>query len=265
MGNPALNDTGKCFNTQVTYVIPVDAENGKFIYMSDRWNGNNLSDSRTIWLPIRMNVDNTISILNETDWTVDRLDQIAPVKVISDMPETVYADGSNLPDVITVEWQGKQMESRVESWSGTDVMGYTTLAATLADCVDAEGNKLQAQVSALVMPENLLYFANPGDSTSEDYTAIMAASAGTLLQDLAVNDGAYSEETGFGFLNDGFTVRDNGSDIYDSLRYANSDTTASLSYQFDLPEGEYEVYIGMYDPSGWYQYSDRPRQHCHQR
>ena len=257
MGNPALNDTGKCFNTQVTYVIPVDAENGKFIYMSDRWNGNNLSDSRTIWLPIRMNVDNTISILNETDWTVDRLDQIAPVKVISDMPETVYADGSNLPDVITVEWQGKQMESRVESWSGTDVMGYTTLAATLADCVDAEGNKLQAQVTALVMPENLLYFANPGDATSEDYTAIMAASADTLRQDPTVNDGAYSEETGFGFLNDGFTVRDNGSDIYDSLRYADSDTTASLSYQFDLPEGEYEVYIGMYDPSGWYQYSDR--------
>lgn len=40
VGNPAKNDTGKCFDTQVTYIIPIDAPAGKFIYMGDRWNGN---------------------------------------------------------------------------------------------------------------------------------------------------------------------------------------------------------------------------------
>lgn len=254
VGNPALNDTGKCFNTQVTYVIPVDAENGKFIYMADRWNGNDLSESRTVWLPIRMNVGNTLSILNETNWTIDRLDQIAPARVISEMPETIYTDGHNLPDVVTVQWQGQEIQSRVESWSGTDVMGYTTLTATLADCVDADGSKVQAQVYALVMPENLVYFANPGDTTSDSYKAIVDASHETLK---SATDGAYSAGNGFGYVGDGYSVRESGSSLYDSLRYANSDTTASLSYQFDLPAGQYEVYIGMYDPSGWYQYSDR--------
>ena len=256
VGNPALNDTGKCFNTQVTYVIPIDAENGKFIYMADRWNGNDLSDSRTVWLPIRMNVDNTLSILNESNWTIERLDQISPTRIVSEMPALVYPDGSNLPDVVTVMWQGHEVTSRVESWSEIGQMGVDTLTAVLTDCVDAEGNPAQAQVAVVVAPENLLYFANPvkGD-VSADYTAVMEASAATLLQDPAVNDGAYSAENGFGYVGEGYNVRENNADIYQSLRYgANKDS--AISYQFDLEaNGEYEVYIGMFDPSGWANYN----------
>ena len=38
MGNPCVGDTSNnTFETQSTCVIPVDAENGKFIYMGDRW------------------------------------------------------------------------------------------------------------------------------------------------------------------------------------------------------------------------------------
>ena len=258
VGNPALDDTGKCFDTQVTYVLPVDAENGKFIYMSDRWNGNDLSESRTVWLPIRMNVDDTLSILNETNWTLDRLDQIAPVKVISEMPDVVYPGGSNLPDVVTVLWQGKEVTTRVEAWSETDTLGVVTLTATLADCVDAEGNKVQAQIETVVAPENLLYFANPvKGEVSDDYTAVMDASAATLLQDPAVNDGAYSAENGFGYVGEGYNVRENNADIYQSLRYGNS-KSAVISYQFDLAAaGDYEVYIGMFDPSGWANYNTK--------
>lgn len=249
VGNPALNDTGKCFNTQVTYVIPVDAENGKFIYMSDRWNGNDLSDSRTIWLPIQMQDDHTLSIRNETNWVVERLDQLAPVIVHTELPAVVYSDGSNLPDVLQVTWQGRTMDTRV-TWTGYDNMGYTTLTATLEAC---DGQ--QKQITALVMPENLLYFANPvNGAVSADYTAIMNASAGTLLQDAAVNDGAYTEENGFGYTGDGYNVRENNADIYQSLRYGNS-KTATLNYRFDLPAGEYEVYVGMYDPAGWSNYN----------
>ena len=69
MGNPAKDDTGKCFDTQVTWVLPVDAETGKFIYMGDRWNGSNLTDSRTIWLPLQVTGDHTLSILNRSHWT----------------------------------------------------------------------------------------------------------------------------------------------------------------------------------------------------
>lgn len=249
VGDPARNDTGKCFNTQVTYIIPVDAENGKFIYMSDRWNGNDLSDSRTIWLPIQMQDDHTMAILNETNWVTGRLDQLAPIVIQSQMPDVVYADGSNLPDVLRVTWQGQTLDTRV-TWSGYDNMGYTTLTATLEDC---DGQ--QKQVTALVMPENLLYFANPvKGAVSADYTAIMQASADTLKQDPAISDGAYSAENGFGYTGNGCAVRESTADIYQSLRYADGKTT-SLNYRFDLPEGTYEVYVGMYDPAGWSNYN----------
>lgn len=105
------------------------------------------------------------------------------------------------------------------------------------------------------MPDDLLYFANPtSGEVSFDYTAIVEASADTIKQDLAVNDGAYSEETGFGYTAEGYNVRENNTDIYQSLRYGNS-KTASINYRFDLPEGEYEVYVGMYDPSSWSNYN----------
>src|SRR5699024_11060268 len=42
---------------------------------------------------------------------------------------------------------------------------------------------------------------------------------------------------------------------YQSLRYG-ADKTSAISYQFDLEaNGEYEVYIGMFDPSGWANYN----------
>ena len=53
-----------------------------------------------------------------------------------------------------------------------------------------------------MVPKNLLYFANPQKESlalSSDYIAIMNASADTLKQDPAMNDGAYSAEAGFGY------------------------------------------------------------------
>ena len=54
--------------------------------MGDRWNGDNLTDSRTVWLPIQMNTDNTVSVLGEQDWTLDRLDQLLPTTVNTELP-----------------------------------------------------------------------------------------------------------------------------------------------------------------------------------
>ncbi|HEX5152470.1 MAG TPA: glycoside hydrolase family 43 protein [Parafilimonas sp.] len=48
------NDADKTFNAQSTYIIPVAAEKGKFVFMADRWNKTNLEYSRYIWLPLTM-------------------------------------------------------------------------------------------------------------------------------------------------------------------------------------------------------------------
>jgi sucrose-6-phosphate hydrolase SacC (GH32 family) len=56
--NPCTgSDADKTFYAQSTYIIPVNAETGKFIFMADRWKKTNLEDSRYIWLPLTMKND----------------------------------------------------------------------------------------------------------------------------------------------------------------------------------------------------------------
>ena len=246
IGNPAKNDTGKMFNTQVTYVLPVDAENGKFIYMADRWNGSNLTDSRTIWLPIQMNTDSTLSVLGEKNWTLDRLDQLLPTTVNTELPKVVWSDGSNLPKTVDVTTQGKDMTSKVE-WDTDSLKNFGTVSitGTLTEC-----NNISISTTATVVPKDLLYFANPTKTpVSSDYTAIVNASAETL-KNSAVNDGAYNAENGFGYTGTAGTLRNTNADIYESMRYAaNKD---SITYQFDNLTGSgYTVYVGMFNPTGW--------------
>ena len=246
IGNPAKNDTGKMFNTQVTYVLPVDAENGKFIYMADRWNGNNLTDSRTIWLPIQMNTDSTLSVLGEKNWTLDRLDQLLPTTVNTELPKVVWSDGSNLPKTVDVTTQGKDVTSKVE-WDTDSLKNFGTVSitGTLTEC-----NNISISTTATVVPKNLLYFANPTKTpVSSDYTAIVNASAETL-KNSAVNDGAYNAENGFGYTGTAGTLRNTNADIYESMRYAaNKD---SITYRFDNLTGSgYTVYVGMFNPTGW--------------
>ncbi len=56
LGNPCVgNAANKTFYGQSTYVIPVNPSKGMFIACFDMWNKKNLSDSRYIWLPIKIN------------------------------------------------------------------------------------------------------------------------------------------------------------------------------------------------------------------
>jgi hypothetical protein len=59
IGDPCINDTnGTTFDAQGTFVLPLPSENNsseaRFILMADRWNPENLGDSRYVWLPVTM-------------------------------------------------------------------------------------------------------------------------------------------------------------------------------------------------------------------
>jgi beta-xylosidase len=63
-GNPCVgNDSATTFNSQSTYVLPVKNENGKFIFMADRWNKTDLENSTYLWLPLTVK-DGKIEIKN---------------------------------------------------------------------------------------------------------------------------------------------------------------------------------------------------------
>jgi hypothetical protein len=55
IGNPCrgTEDENKTtFNSQSTMILPIQGKKNAFIYMGDRWNPDNLADSRHIWLPV---------------------------------------------------------------------------------------------------------------------------------------------------------------------------------------------------------------------
>ena len=57
VGNPCLGSDEQrklTFNSQSTFVLPVPGRPGCFIFMADRWNSQDLPDSRYVWLPLRI-------------------------------------------------------------------------------------------------------------------------------------------------------------------------------------------------------------------
>ncbi len=74
LGNPCegKND-GLTFNSQSTYVQPVHGKTDAFIFMADRWNPQNLADSRYVWLPVQFKDD--VPYLEWVDaWGLDQFE-----------------------------------------------------------------------------------------------------------------------------------------------------------------------------------------------
>ncbi|NLP56868.1 glycoside hydrolase family 43 protein [Lutibacter sp. B1] len=55
LGNPCIGkDADLTFNSQSTYILPVQGKKDAFIFMADRWKPKNPIDGRYIWLPIKV-------------------------------------------------------------------------------------------------------------------------------------------------------------------------------------------------------------------
>ncbi|MAW94683.1 MULTISPECIES: glycoside hydrolase family 43 protein [unclassified Leeuwenhoekiella] len=53
LGNPAKGkDADVTFNSQSTFILPVEGRKDTFIFMADRWNPKNHKDGRYVWLPL---------------------------------------------------------------------------------------------------------------------------------------------------------------------------------------------------------------------
>jgi hypothetical protein len=56
LGNPvrgSQEQNGTTFESQSTYILPVEGKPGAFLFMADRWRPRNHADGRYIWLPIQ--------------------------------------------------------------------------------------------------------------------------------------------------------------------------------------------------------------------
>ncbi len=263
MGDPCVGDTDRnTFWTQSTCVIPVDPENGEFIYMGDRWynpdTGADISDSRYVWLPIEFGSDNTIMIKDYSNWTLDELKGKGAISVDTEFPETTTSVSSlmeSLPDTVDVTIGDTQYTGTPVEWSmddRTDALGDYALGDVTVTGNLTELNR-EFTVTAFNCPPSLVYFADCAtgtDNPSEIYDRF-AEGADELLN--MVSDQAYGNDGG---INWGYTStpgasgagssQDMGShtpgDFYDSGWWATS--TGTIDYSFELDPGSYAVMTG---------------------
>lgn len=73
LGNPCIGkDAETTFYSQSTYILPVQGQKDKFIYMGDRWTPKDAIDGRYIWLPLRFEQDRFV-IEWKDSWTLEDL------------------------------------------------------------------------------------------------------------------------------------------------------------------------------------------------
>lgn len=264
MGNPCIGDTNNnTFSTQSTCVIPVDPENGKYIYMGDRWTDDGVSNSlsahpRYVWLPIEFGPDNTIMIKDYSDWTLDELEGKGAISINTEFPESTESISSlmaSLPSEIDVTIGDTEYNGTPVEWSlaedvaalGDYVLGDVTVTGSLTEL------NRDFTITVFSCPTSLVYFADCAtgtDNPSEVFDKF-AAGADELLN--MVSDQAYENDNG---VNWGYTStpgasgasssQDMGShtpgDFYDSGWWATS--TGTIDYSFELDPGSYAVMTG---------------------
>lgn len=264
MGNPCIGDTNNnTFSTQSTCVIPVDPENGKYIYMGDRWTDDGVSNSlsahpRYVWLPIEFGPDNTIMIKDYSDWTLDELEGKGAISINTEFPESTESISSlmaSLPSEIDVTIGDTEYNGTPVEWSlaedvaalGDYVLGDVTVTGSLTEL------NRDFTITVFSCPTSLVYFADCAtgtDNPSEVFDKF-ASGADELLN--MVSDQAYENDNG---VNWGYTStpgasgasssQDMGShtpgDFYDSGWWATS--TGTIDYSFELDPGSYAVMTG---------------------
>ena len=73
IGNPCVGDNAALtFHSQDTFVLPVADKPGKFIFMADRWNKDDLRDSRYVWLPLEVNGEQ-LTLKWSDSWSLNEL------------------------------------------------------------------------------------------------------------------------------------------------------------------------------------------------
>lgn len=259
---PSDPDPGKAFGTQTTSVIPVDPEEGKFIYVGDTWNGGNfLNDgAKYVFLPIEFGIGSDIAIKWYDSWTPDLLNSMGKVDIADPLPEAVpLGKVPSLPTTVNVRDGGSlvptpavwTVDNRAMTAGDFAKPGPITLQVTTPEY----GNKKQA-VRVYVIPENALYFVNSGGYETADYKLMGEYMKGSLANPgTADQQYAPAEGRNWGYVSaDALPSGSVGGDIYSTVRYlnggnvSNSPKGSDLTYTFEVPNGTYDVYAGFNDP-----------------
>lgn len=243
MGDPCIDDKNRnTFNTQSTNVISVDRDGGKFIYMGDRWNANNLSDSRYVWLPLEFGSDGQLLIKSYTDWKLEDLKDKYSVEVNSELKD-IYTSIEELPKTLNIKvyedgkWINKDTAVK---WDVSNItpMVKTTITGVL-ETIDRKIN-----VNIITIPDNLEYYVDCGaknGSTTYDLINKKSQLKNSQNYDKAYTEGSWGYTgkigTDINFKNSSST------DVYDNGFWAYKDK--NIEYSIPLEPGNYNLFAGF--------------------
>jgi len=75
LGNPCVgNNANLTFNSQSTFILPVQNNEGSFIFMADSWRPKDPIDGRYVWLPIEINKGKPVLKWHDK-WNLETLDK----------------------------------------------------------------------------------------------------------------------------------------------------------------------------------------------
>ena len=275
LGDPCIEDKSVCeygvnltFGTQSTSIIPVDAANGKFIYMGDRWNNqkpgeNNLIDPKYVWLPVCFKSTGEMSIYPKNDWTLDDLGQIEyVVELVTELPETVNKGSLDaLPSSVKFTYKDEELTSAVK-WDvkegDLDSAGaMITVEGRLTDFMDG---KTVVQSECFVISEDMQYFVDCGITADSGHTSHyyeLVKTVATALRNSGAADAVWAEGSTWGV--DSATVA--GTVTYDEAHgglretgYYGDTKGKNITYYLTLDKGDYGLLTGHYE---WWNTSRR--------
>ncbi|QIB57137.1 family 43 glycosylhydrolase [Blautia producta] len=250
MGDPCTDwESDTTYHTQSTCVFPVDAENGKYIYMGDRWNAGDLSESRYVWLPVEFQPDDKIALRRFENWDLSALDGKGLFEIKTELPKTVSSADSimeQLPSEVTITY-GTEDETTPVTWEAAEYdankMGTVTVKGTLTE----KGRTFTHDIH--VINRNTLYFFDSGAQSSQYFDAVKAELGNKVKNDTA--DPKYTEENKAGFTG---AIDTESPDSYDvglhegTTCLENGWWAASgknIEYAFELQPGTYTLSAGF--------------------
>jgi len=254
VGNPCTDDgSSTTYDTQSTCVYKVDE--GKYIYMGDRWFSNNLRDSRYVWLPIEFDIDGFIYIRKYSNWDLNIFPKIKPFKVITNIPK--YAESisdleDRLPSILEIKYIGETKSQIVRvAWNIKAKDNY------IAD-ISIRGslsNERSIEYSVEIYDRRIIYFFDSGAELyggGEYFTNLKSYLKDKLLNDKP--DQAYIENVQNGYSSilgeasedvDISYKSDGGNDIWNHGFWAHGGK--NIEYSFNLKAGNYIVNEGFYE------------------
>ena len=250
-GNPVSGDgAGTTHGSQSTCVIPVDPEQGTYIYMGDRWTPSDLANAPYVWLPLRFGEGFEMSLPWEDSWRWEE-QPYQPVHTVDvRLPDAVgLGETHRLPRTGTLHLEDGSTSTRRISWEAQlDRPGLVEVTGSLSG---SEGLTVTRRV--LVAPRHMVHVVNAGGEETSDYLALREHSRGPELRN-SVADQPYGPDprTGavWGYQGRSEPAGSETDSMDRSLRYATDHD--DLVYRFaGLARGSYSVHVGYYDPWPW--------------